>query len=97
MINIGDVNMWFKIVLKHKDRWCDDDIMDKADDIVRNVREKREAKKAREKKELEARRTIRQKIMLDYNIHGITIPNKKRMNELIDQELEGKTLIRSTL
>ena len=97
MINIGDVNMWFKIVLKHKDRWCDNKVMNDADTIVRNAREKREAKKAREKKELEARRTIRQKIMLDYNIHGITIPNKKRMNELIDQELKGETLIRSVL
>ncbi len=90
MINIGDVETWFKIVSSHKEKWCDEKVMQDADDIVRNMREKREAKKEKERKELEARRVTRQKIILDFNMHGKSIPNKKLMNELIDRELESK-------
>lgn len=89
MINIGDVDVWFKIVLKSKDKWCDEKVMEDADRIVENMRLKREAKKESERIELEKRQSIRGRIIAECNYFGRPIPNKEHMRMIIEEEINN--------
>ena len=89
MINIGDVNVWFQIVLKHKDKWCDEKIMDDADRIVEAMRLKREAKKEAERIEVEKRHNIRNRIIAECNYFGKPVPSKELMRIMIEDEINN--------
>ena len=89
MINIGDVNVWFQIVLKNKDKWCDEKIMEDADRIVESMRLKREAKKEAERIEVEKRQMIRGRIIAECNYYGRLIPSKEHMRMMIEDEINN--------